>query len=241
MSEIRQAAIDARDVEAKIGTSYPKPFRSEVATRSKRILGDLFGLKNFGVNLVDLEPGSWSSQRHWHTHEDEFVYVVAGEVTLITDKGDQVLTPGMVAGFPAGSANGHHLVNKSDSVATYLEVGGLLFGFRPRCFRRARSPVFGSPPPPVSLPPESPPCSGALPPLGRPASPLPFGSFFRSVSLSRRLEANDVSGAAVELGRALVGEPIESALLLQKDEDPRVGERATRNTRRSTLRAETTT
>lgn len=123
MSEIRQAAIDARDVEAKIGTSYPKPFRSEVATRSKRILGDLFGLKNFGVNLVDLEPGSWSSQRHWHTHEDEFVYVVAGEVTLITDEGDQVLTPGMVAGFPAGSANGHHLVNKSDSVATYLEVG----------------------------------------------------------------------------------------------------------------------
>ena len=83
----------------------------------------MFGLKNYGVNLVDLEPGGWSSQRHWHTHEDEFVYVVSGELTLVTDDGEQVLTPGMVVGFPAGKSNGHHLVNKSDAVASFLEIG----------------------------------------------------------------------------------------------------------------------
>lgn len=123
MNAPRSLAIDARDVEGKVGTTYPAPFRKQVASRTKRILGDLFGLTNYGVNLVDLEPGVWSSQRHWHTHEDEFVYVVSGELTLVTDDGEQVLTAGMVAGFPAGSSNGHHLVNKSDSVASYLEVG----------------------------------------------------------------------------------------------------------------------
>lgn len=123
MSDSRPVAIRARDVEARVGTSYPEPFRKNVRARSKRILGDLFGLKNYGVNLVDLEPGSWSSQRHWHTREDEFIYVVSGEVTLITDEGEQVLTTGMVAGFPAGSSNGHHLVNKSDDVASFLEIG----------------------------------------------------------------------------------------------------------------------
>ncbi len=123
MSDSRPAAIAARDAEGVVGTSYPAPFRKEVKSRTKRSLGDLFGLKNYGVNLVDLEPGSWSAQRHWHTREDEFVYVVSGELTLVTDEGEQVLTPGMVAGFPAGDANGHHLVNKSDAVATYLEIG----------------------------------------------------------------------------------------------------------------------
>ncbi len=123
MSNSRPVAMNARDAEAVVGTSYPESFRKEVKTRTKRLLGDLFGLTNYGVNLVDLEPGSWSAQRHWHTREDEFVYVVSGELTLVTDEGEQVLTPGMVAGFPAGDANGHHLVNKSDSVATYLEIG----------------------------------------------------------------------------------------------------------------------
>ncbi|MDX1406467.1 MAG: cupin domain-containing protein, partial [Woeseiaceae bacterium] len=93
MNHSRTETLDARDVEAQVGTTYPEAFRKEVASRSKRILGDLFGLKNYGVNLVDLEPGGWSSQRHWHTHEDEFVYVVSGELTLVTDDGEQVLTP----------------------------------------------------------------------------------------------------------------------------------------------------
>lgn len=123
MSASRIKSVNVRDVEAKIGTTYPKVFRNEVATRSKRILGDLFGLTNYGVNLVDLEPGGWSAQRHWHTREDEFVYVVSGELTLVTDDGEHTMTPGMVAGFPAGDSDGHHLVNKSDAVATYLEIG----------------------------------------------------------------------------------------------------------------------
>ncbi len=123
MIDSRPVAINARDVKGKVGSTYPEPFRKDVAARSKRILGDLFGLQNYGVNLVDLEPGSWSSQRHWHTHEDEFIYVVSGEVTLVTDEGEHTLTPGMVAGFPAGSVNGHHLVNKSNSVASFLEIG----------------------------------------------------------------------------------------------------------------------
>ena len=123
MSESHSAALPARDVEAKVGTTYPEKFRKEVASRSKRVLGDLFGLTNYGVNLVDLEPGGWSAQRHWHTREDEFIYVISGELTLVTDDGEQLLTPGMIAGFPAGAANGHHLINKSDSVASYLEIG----------------------------------------------------------------------------------------------------------------------
>ena len=91
--------------------------------RRKRALGDALGLTHFGVNLVELEPGAWSSQRHWHSAEDEFVYVVSGEVTLVTDAGRQVLGSGMIAGFPAGVADGHHLINESGEPAVYLEVG----------------------------------------------------------------------------------------------------------------------
>ena len=91
--------------------------------RSKRVLGDLFGLTNYGVNLVELPPGVWSSQRHWHTREDEFIYILSGELTLVTDEGEQLLTTGMVAGFAAGESNGHHLVNKGDTTASYLEIG----------------------------------------------------------------------------------------------------------------------
>ncbi len=91
--------------------------------RAKRALGDAFGLSRYGVNLVDLSPGTWSSQRHWHTHEDEFIYVISGHLTLITDVGEQILTAGMVAGFPAGDSDGHHLINKSDETASYLEIG----------------------------------------------------------------------------------------------------------------------
>ena len=123
MTDSRVVAIRAREVEPRIGSGYPKPFRKQVASRSKRALGDLFGLTSYGVNLVELMPGSWSSQRHWHTHEDEFVYVLSGELTLVTDGGEHLLTAGMAAGFPAGKANGHHLVNKSESVASFLETG----------------------------------------------------------------------------------------------------------------------
>ena len=116
-------AIDTSTVAIRTGSSYPEQFRDEVQSRSKRVLGDLFRLKNYGVNLVQLEAGAWSAQRHWHTTEDEFVYVVSGELTLVTDDGEQLMTPGMVVGFPAGDADGHHLINQSAAPATYLEIG----------------------------------------------------------------------------------------------------------------------
>ncbi len=123
MAISHRAAASALEVDARVGTSYPTPFRNEVQSRRKRALGDNFGLTKFGVNLVELPPGSWSSQRHWHTREDEFVYVLAGELTLVTDEGEQALTAGMVTGFPHGQANGHHLINSGDIPAIYLEVG----------------------------------------------------------------------------------------------------------------------
>ncbi len=116
-------AMDPASVGPRVGSSYPKPYRAEVQGRSKRELGNALGLTHYGVNMVELQPGAWSAQRHWHSAEDEFVYVLRGEITLITDAGRQRLTPGMVAGFPAGAADGHHLVNDSDAPAAYLEVG----------------------------------------------------------------------------------------------------------------------
>jgi uncharacterized cupin superfamily protein len=86
-------------------------------------LGDVFGLSQFGVNLLELPPGAWSSQRHWHERQDEFVYVLEGEATLVTDAGETTLVAGMVAGFPANSGNGHHIVNRSGTVARLLEIG----------------------------------------------------------------------------------------------------------------------
>ncbi len=123
MDNIRVGGIDPREIQARTGTGYPEPFRENVVARAKRALGDAFSLSRYGVNLVDLSPGTWSSQRHWHTHEDEFIYVISGQLTLITDAGEQILTAGMVAGFPAGDSNGHHLINKSNEAASYLEIG----------------------------------------------------------------------------------------------------------------------
>ncbi len=116
-------AIDTATVEARTGTNYPDEFAASVKDREKRALGDALGLKQFGVNLVRLGPGVMSSQRHWHSHEDEFVIVLEGELALVTDGGEQILGPGMAAGFPAGSGDGHHLINRTNVDALYLEVG----------------------------------------------------------------------------------------------------------------------
>ncbi len=116
-------ALDPASVQPRTGSSYPAPFRAAVAGREKRALGDALGLTHFGVNLVRLPPGTASAQRHWHTAEDELVYILEGEVELVTNAGSQRLTAGMVAGFPAGRADGHHLVNRSDRDVLYLEVG----------------------------------------------------------------------------------------------------------------------
>src|SRR5262249_36839413 len=97
-------------------------YRGAVQGRRWRTLGDVGGLTQFGVNLVELAPGSWSSQRHWHTHEDELIYVLQGELVLITDEGEQTMTAGTAAGFPAGEDNGHHLVNRSNKPACFLAL-----------------------------------------------------------------------------------------------------------------------
>jgi uncharacterized cupin superfamily protein len=115
--------LDPANVTPRIGGGYPKPFDTPIAGREKRALGDPLGLTQFGVNLTTLRPGAWSSQRHWHEKEDEFVYVLEGEITLITDAGETVLRPGMAAGFPAGNPDGHHLINRIDKLALYLEIG----------------------------------------------------------------------------------------------------------------------
>jgi uncharacterized cupin superfamily protein len=104
-------------------TIYPQPFASRVAGRDKRILGDLFGLKNFGVNLTRLAPGAISSLRHCHAKQDEFLYVLQGRPTLRTDEVATQLAPGMCAGFRAGSGNAHQLVNETGEEVVFLEIG----------------------------------------------------------------------------------------------------------------------
>ena len=103
-------------------TSYPEPFATRMKGREKRVLGDLFGLKNFGVNLTTLQPGGESSILHRHTKQDEFIYVLEGTPTLVTDKGEFTLGPGMCAGFPANGI-AHQLVNRTEAPVTYLEIG----------------------------------------------------------------------------------------------------------------------
>lgn len=120
--------IDLLTVPVSQGTGYPEPFRAAVAGRSRQRLGNAVGLTNFGVNLTTLAPGAQSALRHWHSHQDEFVYMVSGELVLIMDAGETVLIPGMMAGFPAGAADGHHLINRSETMATYLEIGDRTLG-----------------------------------------------------------------------------------------------------------------
>ena len=114
--------LDPASLEPRTGSGYPEPYRSRVLPREKRAIGDAFGLTRLGVNLTRLMPGRESSMRHWHTHEDELVYVLEGEVALVTDAGEQVLRAGQCAGFAAGARDGHQLVNRGDRPAVYLEI-----------------------------------------------------------------------------------------------------------------------
>ena len=115
--------IDIDALPVRSGSAYPAPFHEPCMGRTRRALGDAVGLSQFGVNLQRLAPGAWTSQRHWHTTEDEFVWVVEGEVVLVTDEGEEVLRPGDCAGFKAGVANGHHIQNRSAVEAVLLEIG----------------------------------------------------------------------------------------------------------------------
>ncbi len=115
--------IDVAKAPQVKGTRYPAPFDEPCKTRVVHRLGDAAGLTQFGANLVRLPPGAWSSQRHWHSHEDEFVYVLEGELVLVTDQGEETLRPGDAAGFPGGVRDGHHLQNRSGKDAAFLVVG----------------------------------------------------------------------------------------------------------------------
>jgi uncharacterized cupin superfamily protein len=115
--------VDFNGVPVVTGSRYPAPFDAPCAARTRQRLGDAAGLTDFGVNLLRLPPGVWSSQRHWHTAEDEFLYVLEGEVVLVTDAGEQILKAGDCAGFKAGVADGHQLQNRSQRQAVLLEVG----------------------------------------------------------------------------------------------------------------------
>lgn len=115
--------IDVSQVPERKGSNYPSPFAAASGARCKQALGNAGGLTDFGVNLTRLPPGAWSSQRHWHTDEDEFVYVLSGELVLITDAGEELLVAQDCVAFPKNRADGHHLVNRGLEMAAYLEIG----------------------------------------------------------------------------------------------------------------------
>lgn len=119
---LKLPAIDPAIVTPRTTSTYPEVFRARVLPREKRALGDALGLTRLGVNLTTLFPGKESSLRHYHSHEDELVFVLEGELVLRTDEGEQCLSAGMCAGFPAGTKNGHQLINRSLSPARYLEI-----------------------------------------------------------------------------------------------------------------------
>ena len=119
---LKKPALEPLSLEPRTGSGYPEPYRSRCLPREKRQLGDALGLKTIGINHTILPPGKESSMRHWHTHEEEFIYVLSGEVVLVTDAGEQTLSPGMCAGFPLGTRDGHQLVNRGSVPAVYLEV-----------------------------------------------------------------------------------------------------------------------
>jgi uncharacterized cupin superfamily protein len=115
--------LEIDSIPERRGSNYPAPFDRQVGARVRQGLGDAGGLTQFGVNRLQLAPGAWSGQRHWHSAEDEFVFILSGELVLITDSGEQAMRAGECAAFPANTANGHQLVNRSDSIAVCLEVG----------------------------------------------------------------------------------------------------------------------
>ena len=117
------SALVAKDAPLRSRpTVYPEPYAARVASREKRPLGDLFGLSNFGINLTRLPPGAQSALRHRHSRQDEFVYILEGQATLLTDAGETLLRPGMCAGFKAGG-EAHHLINRGRADVVYLEMG----------------------------------------------------------------------------------------------------------------------
>lgn len=115
--------LDIDAIARHVGAGYPAPYDAPCAARVRQRLGDAGGLTDFGVNLLQLPPGAWSSQRHWHSDEDEWVWVVSGEVTLIDETGEHRLQAGDCAAFPKKDPNGHHLVNNGKVAAVLLEVG----------------------------------------------------------------------------------------------------------------------
>jgi uncharacterized cupin superfamily protein len=142
------------DIAETTGSGYPAPFDAPVKARGYRRLGLAFGLTQFGVNIVRLPPGVWSSQRHWHALEEELVYVLAGEVVMVTDDGEQICRPGDCAGFKAGVQDGHHFINRSDKDAVLLVVGSRIDGdhgaypdidmiFTPRSYTAPTGKGFG--------------------------------------------------------------------------------------------------
>lgn len=118
---MKKISIEA--IEPRVGSGYPAPFDQPCRQRTRRALGDAAGLTDFGVNVLELAPGTWSSQRHWHSVEDEFVWVLQGQVVLVTDQGEEVFRAGDCAGFKAGDPVGHHFQNRSDELVRLLEVG----------------------------------------------------------------------------------------------------------------------
>jgi len=121
---LKKIAIKASEAPPNAKASnYPEPFYSRMLKREKRKLGDLFELQNFGVNLTRIRPGGESALRHAHTKQDEFIYILEGQPTLVTDAGETQLAPGMCAGFRAGTGDAHHLVNRSNADVVYLEIG----------------------------------------------------------------------------------------------------------------------
>ena len=120
--------IDVATLPVITGTLYPPPFDEPCRARERTRLADAAGLTQYGVNLVRLKPGAWSSQRHWHIEQDEFIYVLSGEVTLVTNAGAEILRAGDCAGFKAGDEDGHHLQNRSNADVTFIEIGTRLPG-----------------------------------------------------------------------------------------------------------------
>ncbi len=115
--------INLSTAPLKTGTGYPAPYDKPCLTRHTTYIGDAGGLTQFGANMITLPPGVWASQRHWHSHEDELVYIVSGTPTFIDDDGEQLLAPGDFTAHPAGDGNGHHMINKTDKDVVFLVIG----------------------------------------------------------------------------------------------------------------------